>query len=136
MRMPKCLRTRTSINAAKFILLLMLPIFALAQQKAITGTVKDETGALLPGISVSIKNSSGGTTTDAAGKFKLNAATGAEIVVSSATHESFSFKVDGKSDYVIALKLKAGALEDVVVVGYGRQKKVNLVGAVSSVKVD
>ena len=136
MRMPKCLRTRTSINAAKFILLLMLPIFALAQQKAITGTVKDETGALLPGISVSIKNSAGGTTTDAAGKFKLNAATGAEIVVSSATHESFSFKVDGKSDYVIALKLKAGALEDVVVVGYGRQKKVNLVGAVSSVKVD
>jgi TonB-linked SusC/RagA family outer membrane protein len=114
----------------------MLPIFALAQQKAITGTVKDETGALLPGISVSIKNSAGGTTTDAAGKFKLNAATGAEIVVSSATHESFSFKVDGKSDYVIALKLKAGALEDVVVVGYGRQKKVNLVGAVSSVKVD
>ncbi len=114
----------------------MLPIFAMAQQKAITGTVKDESGALLPGISVSIKNSSGGTTSDAAGKFKLNAAVGAEVLISSATHESFSFKVDGKSDYVIALKLKSGALEDVVVVGYGRQKKVNLVGAVSSVKVD
>jgi TonB-linked SusC/RagA family outer membrane protein len=125
-----------SFNAAKLFLLLMLPIFALAQQKAITGTVKDESGALLPGISVSIKNSTGGTTTDAAGKFKLNAAVGAEVIISSATHESFSFKVDGKSDYVIALKLKSGALEDVVVVGYGRQKKVNLVGAVSSVKVD
>ncbi len=136
MRMPKCLRTRMSFNAAKLILLFMLPIFAMAQQKAITGTVKDESGALLPGISVSIKNSSGGTTSDAAGKFKLNAAVGAEVLISSATHESFSFKVDGKSDYVIALKLKSGALEDVVVVGYGRQKKVNLVGAVSSVKVD
>ncbi len=136
MRMPQCLRTRMSFNAAKLFLLFMLPIFALAQQKAITGTVKDDSGALLPGISVSIKNSSGGTTTDAAGKFKLNAAVGAEVLISSATHESFSFKVDGKSDYVIALKLKSGALEDVVVVGYGRQKKVNLVGAVSSVKVD
>ena len=136
MRMPKCLRTRTSVNAAKLFLLFMLPIFALAQQKAITGTVKDDSGALLPGISVSIKNGTGGTTTDAAGKFKLNAAVGEEVLISSATHESFSFKVEGKSDYVIALKLKSGALEDVVVVGYGRQKKVNLVGSVSSVKVD
>lgn len=136
MRMPQCLRTRTSFNAAKLLLLLMLPIFALAQQKVVTGTVKDETGSPLPGISVTIKGSTVGTTTDGTGVFKINAAVGAELVISSATHEPFSLKVGAKNEYVVGLKLKSSSLEDVVVVGYGRQKKVNLVGAVSSVKVD
>lgn len=136
MQMPQCLTTKTSFNVIKLLLLLMLPIFALAQQKVVTGTVKDETGTLLPGISVTIKGSSVGTTTDAVGLFKINAAVGAELVISSATHESFNLKVGAKSEYVVALKLKSSSLEDVVVLGYGRQKKVNLVGAVSTVKVD
>ena len=117
-------------------LLIFLPIFSFAQQKKIAGNVTDETGTALPNISVSIKNTTIGTSTDAAGNFKLSADMGAVLEFSSATHESFSIKVDNRTDYKIALKQKVDALNDVVVVGYGRQKKVNLVGSVSMVTVD
>jgi len=57
-------------------------------------------------------------------------------VFTSATHETFRVKVDDRSDYLVAMKPNSSSLNDVVVVGYGRQKKVNLVGAVSQVTVD
>ncbi len=119
-----------------FMLSLLVPMLSIAQQKTITGTVKDDAGELLSNISVVIKKSASGTTTDAKGSFKISAAVGDEIVFTSAGHEEFSLKVDARNEYIIALKPKTSALNDVVVVGYGRQKKVNLVGAVSQVNVD
>jgi len=119
-----------------FLLTLLLPTLSFAQQKTITGTVKDDTGELLSNISVVIKKKTTGTTTDAKGNFKISAAVGDEILFTSAGHDEFSLKVDARNEYVIALKPKTSALNDVVVVGYGRQKKVNLVGAVSQVNVD
>lgn len=117
-------------------LLFFLPLFSLAQQKSISGNVTDETGNPLPNISVTVKKTTAGTFTDAAGNFKVNASIGSVLEFSSATHESFSLTVDTRNEYKIALKQKVDALSDVVVVGYGRQKKVNLVGAVSMVTVD
>ncbi len=119
-----------------FMLSLLVPMLSIAQQKTITGTVKDDAGELLSNISVVSKKSASGTTTDAKGSFKISAAVGDEIVFTSAGHEEFSLKVDARNEYMIALKPKTSALNDVVVVGYGRQKKVNLVGAVSQVNVD
>jgi TonB-dependent starch-binding outer membrane protein SusC len=119
-----------------FLLTLLLPTLSFAQQKTITGTVKDDAGELLSNISVVINKRSTGTTTDAKGTFKISAAVGEEILFTSAGHEEFSLKVDARNEYIIALKPKTSALNDVVVVGYGRQKKVNLVGAVSQVNVD
>ncbi len=119
-----------------FMLSLLVPMLSIAQQKTITGTVKDDAGELLSNISVVSKKSASGTTTDAKGSFKISAAVGDEIVFTSAGHEEFSLKVDARNEYIIALKPKTSALNDVVVVGYGRQKKVNLVGAVSQVNVD
>ncbi len=113
-----------------------LPLFSLAQTKSISGNVTDETGNPLPNISITVRKTTVGTFTDAAGNFKVNAAVGSVLEFSSATHESFSLTVDTRSEYKIALKQKVDALSDVVVVGYGRQKKVNLVGAVSMVTVD
>ena len=109
---------------------------ASAQQKTVTGTVKDDAGELLSKISVTISSSKTGTTTDGLGKFKISAAVGDELVFTSATHEIFKIKVDDRNDYLVALKPNSSSLNDVVVVGYGRQKKVNLVGAVSQVTVD
>jgi len=119
-----------------FLLLFICPTITIAQQKSVTGNVTDETGAPLPNISVLVKSSKAGTSTDASGNFRLMAAVGAVLEFSSVTHESFSLTVDSRNEYKIALKQKVDAMNDVVVVGYGRQKKVNLVGAVSMVTVD
>lgn len=108
------------------LLLMLLPFLSFGQQKSITGTVKDDAGELLSNISVVIKKRSTGTTTDAKGNFKISAAVGDEIVFTSAGHEEFSLKVDARNEYIIALKPKTSALNDVVVVGYGRQKRLTL----------
>jgi len=131
------LRTGKKYYLPHFLLFsMLLPFLSFGQQKTITGTVKDDAGELLSNISVVIKKRSTGTTTDAKGTFKISAAVGDEIVFTSAGHEELSLKVDARNEYIIALKPKTSALNDVVVVGYGRQKKVNLVGAVSQVNVD
>ncbi|WP_245999684.1 SusC/RagA family TonB-linked outer membrane protein [Paraflavitalea soli] len=116
--------------------ILLFPLFSQAQLKTISGTVKDETGAPLPDISVTVRGGSAGTKTDEKGSFSISAAKGATLLFSSTTHESFTLTVDDRNEYSIALKLKVTSMSDVVVVGYGRQKKVNLVGAVSTVTVD
>jgi len=116
-------------------MLLLFPLSPRAQQKTVTGTVKDENGEVLSNISVAVRNGKAGTTTDVLGKFRITASVGSELVFTSATHEPFSLKIDQRDDYLVALKQASGALNDVVVVGYGRQKKVNLVGAVGTVQV-
>src|SRR4249919_2133317 len=83
-------------------LLLLFPLFSIAQNKAISGNVTDQTGTPLPNISVTIKNSTIGTSTDAVGNFKINADVGSVLQFSSATHESFSLTVDSRSEYKIA----------------------------------
>ena len=67
--------------------ILMSPILLSAQQKTVSGTVKDETGEALAKISVVLKNSQTGTTTDGAGSFKISASQGDELVFSSSTYE-------------------------------------------------
>lgn len=125
------------LSPLKLLLLLLLtPLLSQAQLKTISGTVNDETGSPLPGISVTVLNGQTGTQTDAQGKFSISAAVGATLVFTSTVHETFSLVVDDRSSYTVSLKTKAGQLTDVVVVGYGRQKKVNLVGAVATVNVD
>jgi hypothetical protein len=64
----------------------------------------------LPNISITIKNSTVGTSTDAVGNFKINADVGSVLQFSSVTHESFSLTVDNRSEYKIALKQKVDAL--------------------------
>lgn len=130
-------RKRSLRIAAKLLcFLFMVPMFSLAQQKTVTGTVKDESGEPLSNISVTVKGATRGTTTDGRGSFKISAGAGSELVFSSATHEPFSLKLDDRTNYLVALKQNSSSLNDVVVVGYGRQKKVNLVGSVSTVTVD
>lgn len=113
-------------NATKLFVAVSLLTFsfqASAQQKTVTGTVKDESGEPLSKISVAIAGTKTGTTTDGLGKFKISASVGDELVFTSATHEMFRVKVDDRSDYLVAMKPNSSSLNDVVVVGYGRQKK-------------
>lgn len=137
--MPQTLLLRTKIPLSLFLLLfvcLLTPHFSLAQLKTISGTVKDEAGAPLPDISVTVQGSTTGTKTNDNGIFSISVAPGARVTFSSANHDAVTITVDDRTVYDISLKQKVSAMSDVVVVGYGRQKKVNLVGAVGTVNVD
>ena len=118
------------------ILLLFLSVAAIAQVKTITGSVVDEAGKPVANASVSIEGSTTATKTNDDGIFNLAVATGAKINITSVNYETYSFTVGEGLQYDIVLIDKVTALTDVVVIGYGTQKKVNLVGAVSAVKVD
>ncbi|HVK47238.1 MAG TPA: carboxypeptidase-like regulatory domain-containing protein, partial [Pseudobacter sp.] len=100
------------------------PLFAQAQQRA--GKVTDESGKPVAGVSVTVKDASGGTTTNDAGEFTINAPAGAVLRFSSASHETKELLLAAETTLSISLSPKSGTLSDVVVVGYGAQKRTNL----------
>ncbi|HEY1164441.1 MAG TPA: SusC/RagA family TonB-linked outer membrane protein, partial [Chitinophaga sp.] len=107
------------------------------QQRTVTGRITDEANQPLPGVTVSIKGTANGTVTDNEGKFSLNIRSfKARLVLSSMGFENQEIAFNGQRTINAQLKPDQKALGEVVVVGYGTQKKVNLVGAVSAVKVD
>lgn len=116
---------------------LSMPFSLLAQnQKQISGTVSDTEGALLSGVTVAIKKTSKGVSTDDNGRFRIDAASGDVIVFSYLGFNTREVAVAASNTIDIKLEKNTSALGEVVVVGYGTQKKVNLTGAVSSVRID
>ena len=105
-------------------------------QKKISGLVLDATGAPIIGANVLEVGTTNGTITDVDGKFTLNVAAGAELKISYIGYNDQVIKVGAQSDYRIKLKENSEALDEVVVVGYGTQKKVNLTGSVATIKSD
>ena len=101
--------------------------------KKITGTVLDATGMPVIGANVMVKGTTNGTITDMDGKFSLDVEEGATLVVSYIGFANQEIKVGKQTNLSIAMKEDAEALDELVVVGYGVQKKVNLTGSVSSV---
>lgn len=102
--------------------------------QTITGTVSDDKGEVLPGVSVVVKGTQRGTTTDAQGQYKLNVPDGkATLIFSFVGYLPQEIQVGNQSIISVTLKTDSKSLEEVVVVGYGTQKKVNLTGAVDQV---
>ena len=107
-----------------------------AHSQTITGTVSDSDGEPLIGASVLIEGTAIGSITDLDGKYSLNAPEGSVLVASCIGFKQEKRTV-GKSTVVdFVLSVDNELLEEVVVVGYGTQKKVNLTGAVSSVDAE
>lgn len=104
------------------------------QKKTITGTIVDPSGMPVIGANVMVKGTTNGTITDMDGKFSLEVASGATLMVSYIGFANQEIKVSNQTNLSIALKEDAEALDELVVVGYGTQKKVNLTGAVSMVE--
>jgi len=115
---------------------IFLSLISTAQVKKITGQVTDSTGNPLQGVSVMVARSKAGTSTDASGRFTLNAAAGATLIFTYGNKEAARVTVGDEMEYRVRLANQISALNDIVVIGYGRQKKVNLVGAVGTVNVD
>jgi len=110
-------------------------IVSILQQtfKRITGTVIDQSGEPVVGASISEKGTTNGTSTDADGKFSLNVKDNAALQVSYIGYVTQEIAVGSQTSLQITLLEDSRALEEVVVIGYGTQKKVNLTGAVSSI---
>jgi TonB-linked SusC/RagA family outer membrane protein len=100
---------------------------------AVSGVVSDENGNPLIGVSVKIKGTTQGTATDANGHFQLEAANDATLVFSYIGYENQEVAVNGQTTINVTMHTSATGLNEVVVVGYGTQKKSDLTGAVSSV---
>ena len=101
----------------------------------ITGQVTDENSEPLPGVNVLVKNTTVGTVTDIDGNYRLNAPDDAEtLVFSSVGYQSKEVNINGRSSINVSMDPDIQALSEVVVVGYGTQKKSDLTGAVSSVE--
>ena len=103
------------------------------EKKMVTGVVVDATGMPVIGANVMEKGTTNGTITDMDGKFSLEVDKDATLIFSYIGFAGQEIKVGNQTSLSITLKEDAEALDEVVVVGFGTQKKVNLTGAVSSV---
>ncbi|HEY4149056.1 MAG TPA: TonB-dependent receptor [Chitinophagaceae bacterium] len=101
----------------------------------VTGKVSDDDGKPLADVTVQAKGTKTVTTTGADGAFELNApSAGATLIFSFVGFEEQQIKLDGRHEISVSMKLASGSLGDVVVVGYGTQKRGNVTGAVATMK--
>ena len=104
-----------------------------AQTIPVKGTIKNEKGEALQGATVSVKGRWVSTVTDQDGKFTIGVSPQGTLSISDIGYSTTEEKVNGRTELLIVLKQKAAELNDVVVVGYGTQKKADLTGAVVAV---
>jgi len=104
-------------------------------EQTITGTVTDENGSELPGVSVLIKGTQRGTTTDAVGKYRLVLSDNNDILVFSFVgYLSQEIKIGSQTTLNVSLKPDTKALDEVVVVGYGTQKQREVTGSIATIQ--
>lgn len=102
--------------------------------KSVKGKVTDEKGEALPGVSILVKGSQQGTVTDAEGSYMILVPDDSSILVFSFVgYRSYETQVGTRTSIVVPLKVDEKGLEEVVVVGYSSQKRVNLTGSVATV---
>ncbi|MDO4228442.1 MAG: TonB-dependent receptor [Capnocytophaga sp.] len=110
-----------------------------AQDIVVSGTVTDDSGMPVPGATVIVKNTTRGVATDFDGKYSINVANGEtlQFMAIGLSTEERRVSATGKSVSInVVLKEEAQQLEDVVVVGYGTQRKESLTGAMQTLKQD
>lgn len=122
-------------NTFLWICLLLLPFLTLAQQTlTVEGTVTDQDGQPLPGASVVVQGSTNGTQTDFDGNFILSDVPADGVLeVSYLGFTTQDIPVDGQTSLSVSLQEDTQALDEVVVVGYGTQRKADLTGSITTV---
>ncbi|GAA0878297.1 TonB-dependent receptor [Algoriphagus jejuensis] len=126
----KSMKTAASLGLGKPSL---EPVYRL---QAVSGTVTDETGAALPGATVLIKGTTVGTVTDLEGKFSIDVDSDAVLQISYVGYLMQEISVDGRAVITVQLLPDATQLDELVVVGYGTQKRSDVTGAIGSVKAE
>ena len=120
------------------LLMLCVAIFAFGQQKTVKGNITDEKNEPVIGATVRVKGASIGSITDVDGHFKVlvNDVSKSVLVVSYVGYETQEIPLNGKTIVKIVLQETANELQEIMVVGYGTQKKETLTGAIASVKTE
>ncbi len=126
----------TILKMQVLFLLLLLSYGAYSQQVDVTGKVTDSgDGSPLPGVSIFIKGTTEGTVTDGTGNYSISVPTTSILVFSYIGYETQELMIDGERTTInIQLSESAETLEEVVVVGYGVQKKRDVTGAIAKVE--
>ncbi|MEN7547650.1 TonB-dependent receptor [Rapidithrix thailandica] len=109
---------------------------AIEQEVLVKGAVKDENGEPLPGVSILVKGTSTGTTTDMDGNFSISVPESSTLLFSFIGYEAQEIALNGQTALEVVMATSSTELDEIVVVGYGTQKKANLSGAVDVVSAD
>lgn len=112
--------------------LLTLPFFAMAQ-RAVTGQVTDAHGVALAGVSVQVKGTGTGTVTDQDGRYSLTVAESGILIFSYVGYRSQEISISNQTSINVQLEADHAALDEVVVVGYGTQRKTDMTGSVATI---
>lgn len=104
--------------------------------KTVTGVIKDKSGLEVIGANIVEKGTTNGTITDVNGQFSLTVQPGATLQISYIGYNTKEVKIGNESTFNIILEEDSQALDEIVVVGFGTQKKANLTGAVGQVQMD
>ena len=118
--------------------LLVLLVFAFstsvfAQQVTVSGKVSDNVGPL-PGVNIVEKGTTNGVTTDFDGNYTISVGADATLVFSYIGYTTQEIPLDGNTTLNVTLLEDAQALDEVVIVGFGSQAKVDVTGAISQIK--
>ncbi len=117
------------------VLWLVSSAFVWAQERTVSGTVKDENGTGMPGVNVLIKGTASGTATDANGQYRISVPGSSSVLVFSFVgYTTQEISVGSQSTVDVSMALDVQALSEVVVIGYGTQEKKDITGAVGVVK--
>ncbi len=130
---------RTDQNLFRKLSLLIATIFmvtAVWAQQSITGIVVDDSGGSLPGVTVVIQGTSTGAVTNIDGVYALEAQADAVLLFSFVGMRVIEEPVDGRTTINVTMYVDAIGIEEIVAVGYGTQKKVNMTGSVVSIQSD
>ncbi len=115
------------------LLLLLSQGYVFAQSSRITGRVTSPDNQGLPGVNVQVSGTTVGTSTDASGNFALNAAGTASLVFSNIGYAGQTVPINGRSVINIQMTEDQKTLNEVVVVGYGTQRKTDVTGALTAI---
>jgi TonB-linked SusC/RagA family outer membrane protein len=103
---------------------------------SIKGKIVDSKNLPLPGATINVKGTSESTTTDFDGKFTISSPSNGTLVVSFIGFKNKEIAVDGKTTITIDLAEEVSALDEIIVVGYSKQNKKSITGAISSINAD
>ncbi|WP_316768733.1 TonB-dependent receptor [Pedobacter frigiditerrae] len=122
----------------KFSVLIVLSLLLLntayAQNITVKGVVKDETGLPVPSASIMIKGTTNGTQTDGNGNYSISAPSSGTLVFTYLGYATQEIAINGKTTINVNFSATANDLQQVVVVGYGTQRKIDVTGSVATVK--
>jgi TonB-linked SusC/RagA family outer membrane protein len=114
-------------------LILFSCIVTHAQRRQVSGTVKNETGGVMPGVTILLKGTTMGVTTDTDGKFAIQAMPEDVLKISFIGYLSEQIPVGNKTQFNITIQPDIATLSEVVVIGYGESKRKDVTGSISSV---